>query len=390
MSSWPGRPVENRVLIPDSLSGRRAFAVEWCMIVEGIVGALPTISITESILVGRVELEVYVPAVLSTSVMSIVLNVMKEGVSFRDGCHSAVVDLLHFRIACAAHAFDDTIGCSSEVIRLSEGKAKSFLTKRRNLEAIGLTNGIEVVTTCDNSPLTNIVIITRFQRFFAKSFLNSHVTVAVGDDFTSLTPLTVTDLAFVEETAHVSPEIVVTVIDSLARIEVDINESDASINLIGSAIVSDPEPLGGVNLGTVRASDGGHLLDASTHGRTRNILDVSTLIHVVIHCHKEDVVTLVPSRRIINIIGPCQSMTMDCTLTVTVVARESNQSFCCVSSRDFTSFHINVAQICVISWILVNTVLAVSVSGTVTIVVIRLTILGPAAHGGASGTSWLA
>ena len=65
------------------------------------------------------------------------------------------------------------------------------------------------------------------------------------------------------------PEIVVTVIDTLTRIEVDINESDVPFNQIGTFIINDPEPLRGINIGTVRASDGGHLLDTVLSQRER-------------------------------------------------------------------------------------------------------------------------
>ena len=123
-----------------------------------------------------------------------------------------------------------------------------------------ITN-FKIVTTTDTCPLTKRIIVTRCQGYLAKSFLNGHIAITVGDDLTSLSPLIVLDLAFVEETAHVGPEIVVTVVDTFARIEVDINKTNASFNRIGSAVVNDLESLGGSNLGTVRASDGGHLLD---------------------------------------------------------------------------------------------------------------------------------
>ena len=126
-----------------------------------------------------------------------------------------------------------------------------------------LLSQLQLSPTRNKCESGHVVIITIPETHFIILGTNGCLAVAVGDNATSLTPLSVLDLAFVEETAHVSPEIVVTVIDTLARIEVNINEGDASNNLIGSAIVSDLEPLGGVNLGTVRASDGGHLLDAA-------------------------------------------------------------------------------------------------------------------------------
>jgi hypothetical protein len=120
-----------------------------------------------------------------------------------------------------------------------------------------------MVTASNVCPLANIIVVTRCKGLFAKGFLHSEVTIAVGDDATSLAPLIVLDLAFVKESTHISPKIIVAVVNTPACIEFDINEDDASFNRIGIAIVSDLKPLGGVNLGTVGASDGGHLLNTA-------------------------------------------------------------------------------------------------------------------------------
>mmetsp|Transcript_15362 Transcript_15362/g.25130 ORF Transcript_15362/g.25130 Transcript_15362/m.25130 type:complete len:212 (+) Transcript_15362:960-1595(+) len=93
-------PMKNSPLIPHTSSSGRALTIEWRIIIEGVVWALPTILILDSILIGGEKLEVFVPAVVSASIISLVHNIVKEVESFRNGCHSAVIDLLRYRITC--------------------------------------------------------------------------------------------------------------------------------------------------------------------------------------------------------------------------------------------------------------------------------------------------
>ena len=124
-----------------------------------------------------------------------------------------------------------------------------------------------------------------------------------------------------------------------------------------------------------------HLLQAATHGGTRNIPHVSTLIHVIVHAHIEQIIRLVPCQHIHIIVAPCKTMTMDRSLTTIIISRKHCETtrFDETIRRSITQIHHT--QIRVVTRILVHTVRIVW-RGTVTVAVPRLTILGPAALGG--------
>jgi hypothetical protein len=50
-----------------------------------------------------------------------------------------------------------------------------------------------------------------------------------------------------------------------------------------------------IDLGTIGTSDDRHLLDASTHGCTRNFPDITTLREMIVEAHIEQIVSLNPA-----------------------------------------------------------------------------------------------
>mmetsp|Transcript_4397 Transcript_4397/g.6604 ORF Transcript_4397/g.6604 Transcript_4397/m.6604 type:complete len:201 (+) Transcript_4397:1195-1797(+) len=152
MRSWPRRPAENRVLIPNSLSIGRALAVEWCTIVEGIVRAQPTIFIIDSILVGRVELEVYIPDTSSTGVVLPVHEVTKEVQAVGNCSEATVVNMLVLRrLAVSTSAVDDLVRAQF-VSTLESVFAQGWFTSTHariasNLSPVALVKAVSVLET---------------------------------------------------------------------------------------------------------------------------------------------------------------------------------------------------------------------------------------------------
>jgi hypothetical protein len=120
---------------------------------------------------------------------------------------------------------------------------------------------LHLFSACNKCKCTLILIISELESHGTILNTSSLLTTTIRDDTTSLTPLFVGNLTVVVELTHVRIKIVVAVIDTLTRIEVDINQGDGTCNSVGLFIVSDLESLGDINLSTVRAGDGGHLLD---------------------------------------------------------------------------------------------------------------------------------
>ena len=128
-----------------------------------------------------------------------------------------------------------------------------------------------------------------------------------------------------------------------------------------------------------------HLLDTTTHGSASNIPHIPTLMHMIVHAHIKQIIGLVPGIVIHVIIRPGKSVTMDRTLTIVVITGEERvpRRIDKVIVRGIAQIHHT--QIRVVTRILIDTVVIVSL-GTVTIVVVRLTILRPAALGGLNFT----
>ena len=118
------------------------------------------------------------------------------------------------------------------------------------------------------------------------------------------------------------------------------------------------------------------MLDTATHGRARDILNVSTLVHVIVHAHKEESIGFEASRSLLILGRPSKAMAMHWPLMV--ISAESR----CIDAIGVRSFvQLIVAKVGIVCDILVHTVLIVFFVA-VTIVVICLPVAWPAALGG--------
>mmetsp|Transcript_4116 Transcript_4116/g.5987 ORF Transcript_4116/g.5987 Transcript_4116/m.5987 type:complete len:203 (-) Transcript_4116:304-912(-) len=99
---------------------------------------------------------------------------------------------------------------------------------------------------------------------------------------------------------------------------------------------------------------------------------------MIVHAHIKQIIGLVPGIVIHVIIRPGKSVTMDRTLTIVVITGEERVPGSIDEIILGCVTQIYHTQIRVVAGILIDTVVIVSL-GTVTIVVVRLTILRPAA-----------
>ena len=124
----------------------------------------------------------------------------------------------------------------------------------------------------------------------------------------------------------------------------------------------------------------------AAHWSSRDILDISTLVHVVVHANKEQIVRLVPRGMIIRVVRPSETMAMNGTFAIAIVFRETYEAIIRVEACGCVAlFHVNEAHVGIIGDILIDTVLIVGF-GAVSIGIVGLAILGPAAHGSVGGT----
>jgi len=254
-----------------------------------------------------------------------------------------------------------------------------------SLVAVSIVN-FHVLAASNKGPSVFIMNISGGKALLAQLILDGLFTPIVGDDAAKLTKLFLGYFTFIVQPSHVSPQVVVTVVDAFTGVKVDVNVDDFAVKGIGEGVVGNLDGFGEHNLGAVRAADGGHLLDATTHGSARNILDIPSNVHVIIHAHVKEVVALVPIGCVIDIIRPSQSMAVDGALSVVVVSRKDIQPLVAsklIRGRSTASIH--EAKICIVRRILVHTVHIVRL-GAVAIVVVRLPVFRPAAHGSASST----
>mmetsp|Transcript_31448 Transcript_31448/g.57591 ORF Transcript_31448/g.57591 Transcript_31448/m.57591 type:complete len:260 (-) Transcript_31448:2416-3195(-) len=232
----------------------------------------------------------------------------------------------------------------------------------------------------DSGPLINIVIVSRRERVLIELMIGRLEAVGVGDDASCLSKLLSGDVLLIVKLGDVGPEVIVAVVDSSAGVEVDVDSGELGVEDGVFSVISDGDGFGQINLGAVGSANRWHLFDASTHGRSRNILDVSTLIHVIIHAHEEQIVRLVPCSFIVDVVRPRKAMAVNRSLAIVVVTRINYGASGINSRRCITTLEVDEAEIRIVSGILVNAILVVSL-GAIPVVVIRLTILGPAAHG---------
>ena len=123
-----------------------------------------------------------------------------------------------------------------------------------------------------------------------------------------------------------------------------------------------------------------HLFQAATHGSTRNIPHISALVHMIIHTYIEQIICLVTSKNVHIIIAPRKTVTMDCPFSVIVISREQGEPRRLHKIIRRGVAQIDHAQISIIAWVFVHAVRVIWL-GTVSIIIIRLTILRPAALG---------
>mmetsp|Transcript_34033 Transcript_34033/g.49941 ORF Transcript_34033/g.49941 Transcript_34033/m.49941 type:complete len:232 (-) Transcript_34033:359-1054(-) len=117
----------------------------------------------------------------------------------------------------------------------------------------------------------------------------------------------------------------------------------------------------------------------TAHRRSWDISHITSRIEMVVHAHKKDVITLVSGFGTAWIICPCHAVTMNSTLTVVVVPRVNCETSVHTSGL-WVPFHVNIAEISVVTRIGINTVCVIG-RGTVAVIVICLTVRHPAAHG---------
>jgi hypothetical protein len=102
---------------------------------------------------------------------------------------------------------------------------------------------------------------------------------------------------------------------------------------------------------------------------------------VIVHGDEEQVIGLVSRSVIIHIISPSKPVTVNSSFSIVVVTRENNNSILALEViGSCSTFQIHKAQVSVVSRILIHTVEIVWL-GTVSVVVIGLSIFRPTAHG---------
>mmetsp|Transcript_22755 Transcript_22755/g.52248 ORF Transcript_22755/g.52248 Transcript_22755/m.52248 type:complete len:381 (-) Transcript_22755:247-1389(-) len=187
------------------------------------------------------------------------------------------------------------------------------------------------------------------------------------------------DASLVVEAGNLGPEVVVAIVATPAGVEVDVHLGDLADHA-ALGVVGDLPIFGDVHLGAVGSSDQGHLLHAATHGHAGDLLDVAALVHVIVHRDEEEVVPLVARVGVVLVRGPRQSVAVDCSLAGVVVLGEAHEALAGVEGGALVALvQVREAEVGVVGRVLVDAVLVVGLRA-VPVPVVRLAVLGPAAH----------
>jgi len=318
-----------------------------------------------------VEGEVDIPGIigmLATRVEDLILEI--QLVWYRG---FTAVKYFHMRgKAALAGTVDDSIVCVGGIVDVGHEAARESHVTMRIEEVHGFASG-------DSGPLINIVIVSRRERVLIELMIGRLEAVGVGDDASCLSKLLSGDVLLIVKLGDVGPEVIVAVVDSSAGVEVDVDSGELGVEDGVFSVISDGDGFGQINLGAVRSANGWHLFNASTHGRSRNILDVSTLVHVIIHAHEEQIVRFVSRGVIVDVVRPREAVAMNGSLALVVIARKNYSVSGIEFSGGIPTLEVDEAEIGIVGGIVVNAVLVVRL-GAIPVVVIRLTILRPAAH----------
>ena len=115
---------------------------------------------------------------------------------------------------------------------------------------------------------------------------------------------------------------------------------------------------------------------APAHRCSWNVAHVSALMHVIVHRNVKQIVRFVTGYRILLVVSPRETMTMNWSFMIEPIPSESVRA----NKVVFGSIRqVSTAQIRIVTGIPINAVFVVWLR-TVAVVIIRLTILRPAAH----------
>ena len=126
-------------------------------------------------------------------------------------------------------------------------------------------------------------------------------------------------MALFVKAADVRPQVIVAAIVSMTGVEADLDLVEMP-NKACSVVGHSPIPHDG-HLGAIGLGGDGHLLHASAHGSSGDVLDISALMHVIVYTYEEEVVCLVLVDAVVLVVRPRQAMTVDCALIIAVIIR---------------------------------------------------------------------
>mmetsp|Transcript_13162 Transcript_13162/g.28408 ORF Transcript_13162/g.28408 Transcript_13162/m.28408 type:complete len:332 (+) Transcript_13162:2034-3029(+) len=209
--------------------------------------------------------------------------------------------------------------------------------------------------------------------------INMSFIISVGQNSPDLTKLRCRHITIVIQPGRVSPEVIVAVVPSPAGIKVDFHFGEMNGHVLS---VEHHFPIfSHIHLGTVTSCREGHLIHATAHGTAGDVLDVSTLVHVVIHAHIKQIVRLVAADGAVLVIGPRKTVAVDGSLAVVIIAGELREALGGIVAGGLLALgEVGEDEVGVVGGILIYAVLVVGL-GAIPVVVIRLAILRPAAHG---------
>mmetsp|Transcript_3143 Transcript_3143/g.6959 ORF Transcript_3143/g.6959 Transcript_3143/m.6959 type:complete len:392 (+) Transcript_3143:1999-3174(+) len=209
--------------------------------------------------------------------------------------------------------------------------------------------------------------------------INMSFIISVGQNSPDLTKLRCRHITIVIQPGRVSPEVIVAVVPSPAGIKVDFHFGEMNGHVLS---VEHHFPIfSHIHLGTVTSCREGHLIHATAHGTAGDVLDVSTLVHVVIHAHIKQIVRLVAADGAVLVIGPRKTVAVDGSLAVVIIAGELREALGGIVAGGLLALgEVGEDEVGVVGGILIHAVLVIR-PGAIPVVVSRLAILRPAAHG---------
>mmetsp|Transcript_25830 Transcript_25830/g.55579 ORF Transcript_25830/g.55579 Transcript_25830/m.55579 type:complete len:317 (-) Transcript_25830:713-1663(-) len=210
--------------------------------------------------------------------------------------------------------------------------------------------------------------------------LGGMVTVfIIRQDPSHLAKLFGSHFSIIIQTRSICPQVIIAIVSSPTRIEINFHLGHLARKC--RSIKHHFPILCQIHLSTITSCRDGHLIHAAAHGHAWNVLDISTLMHVIVHAHKEQIIANVPTDAIVLVVGPCKAVAVDTSLAIVAISREDDEAIVGIQASGTIALgQVGKAQIGIIGGGLVDTVYIVG-RGTVTVAIIGLTILRPAAHG---------